>query len=569
MSNNYVVTSAADDTSQGTLRSAILFANTHPGTTISFVSDLAFSTITLSSDLPLLDSSVTIDGGANHITISGAGQHRIFFADSGNITIKNLTLANGFAQGGDGGNGPAGNGGGGGMGAGGALFVRGSLNGHAAASVTLVNVGFSNDGAHGGNGGSDPDPNGSSSATGGGGGLGGNGGSSLNTSQHGGGGGAFLGQDGGAGAGGGPNGGVGGNLASPGGDFSGGGGGSSGGAGGFGGGGGGSAGLAGGSGGFGGGGGGSVNAGGSSGYGGGGGGSDNLGSDNFISNPGGFGCGNGGGSFQDGGGGGAGLGGAIFVMQGASLTIVGKSTFAGGSVHGGSAGAGGTNGQAFGGGMFLQGSGTVRFSPVLGQTEHVFDPIKDEAGVVANGYTPPAGFTPGSYRLVKSGLGTLTLSADNAYSGGTALKAGRLDLAAVGAAGTGPIVFLGHATLKIENAALSGHVFGDPIALFAKSDVFDLSGLKFHAGAKAKYHPATDVLTIHSGHVTDVLTLLSPHGTHFVAAKDGQGGTKVTLAPPHHTAAVVSLSTHDFAEPHWATDIAGGAGHLGDFLFTA
>jgi autotransporter-associated beta strand protein len=256
-------------------------------------------------------------------------------------------------------------------------------------------------------------------------------------------------------------------------------------------------------------------------------------------------------------------------MEGASLTIVGKSTLAGGSVQGGSASAGGTDGQAFGGGMFLEGSGIVRFSPGLGQSEHVFNPIMDEAGVVANGDTPPAGFTPGSYRLVKSGLGTLTLSADNAYSGGTALKAGRLDLAAAGAAGTGPIVFLGHATLKIENAALSGHVFDDPIFFFAKNDVFDFSGLKFHAGAKAKYHPATDVLTVHSGHFTNMLTLLSPHGAHFIAANDGHGGTKVTLDPPHVTGTVASLSphNHDFGGQNGSTDIAASANHFGDFLF--
>jgi autotransporter-associated beta strand protein len=150
-------------------------------------------------------------------------------------------------------------------------------------------------------------------------------------------------------------------------------------------------------------------------------------------------------------------------------------------------------GQAFGGGMFLEGTG-IRFSPGLGQTERVSSATDDEAGVVANGCTPPAGFMPGSYRLVKSGLGTLALSTDNAYSGGTALKAGRLDLAAVGAAGTGPIVFLGHVTLKIENAALSSNIFGNPIDFFARGDALDLSGLGFHAGANeiSPRHRRTD-----------------------------------------------------------------------------
>jgi hypothetical protein len=83
--HSYVVTTTADAIRLGTLRSAILFADAHPGTIITFAKNLAHHKITLSSDLPLLESNVTIDGGADHITISGAGQHRIFFADSGHI----------------------------------------------------------------------------------------------------------------------------------------------------------------------------------------------------------------------------------------------------------------------------------------------------------------------------------------------------------------------------------------------------------------------------------------------------------------------------------------------------
>ena len=138
-------------------------------------------------------------------------------------------------------------------------------------------------------------------------------------------------------------------------------------------------------------------------------------------------------------------------------------------------------------------------------------------------------------------------------------------MAAVGAAGTGPIAFLGHATLKIDNAALSGHVFVNEIALLAQGDALDLSGLKFHPGAKAKYHPATETLTVHSGHVTDTLTLLSPHGTHFIAANDGHGGTKVTLDPPPVTATMASLSTDGITGHDWVTQV-NGANHAEGFL---
>ena len=84
----------------------------------------------------------------------------------------------------------------------------------------------------------------------------------------------------------------------------------------------------------------------------------------------------------------------------------------------------------------------------------------------------------------------------------------------------------------------------------------------------ARYHPATEILTVHSGHVTDTLTLLSKHGTHFIAANDGHGGTKVTLEPPPVTATPASLSTHDIIGHDWATQIDGG-NHTGDFLITA
>jgi autotransporter-associated beta strand protein len=265
------------------------------------------------------------------------------------------------------------------------------------------------------------------------------------------------------------------------------------------------------------------------------------------------------------------MGGALFVMQGASLTIVGKSTLTGDSVQGGNAGTGGTNGQEFGGGMFLEGNGTIRFNPGRGQTEHLFNAIDDEAGVVANGYKAPTDdVPPGSYALIKAGLGTLVLSADNGYSGGTILKAGTLELSAQLAAGTGPavvgaITFTGRATLKIDNAALSDpfdHTFAFQINSFGKDDTLDLTGLHFHHGAKATYDAATGDLFVQSGSLTYDLILQSPHGTHFVVANDGHGGSKVTLAPPHHTAAVASLSAHDLST-QWATD------HPIDYLFTA
>ncbi len=138
----------------------------------------------------------------------------------------------------------------------------------------------------------------------------------------------------------------------------------------------------------------------------------------------------------------------------------------------------------------------------------------------------------GGGSLVKVGRGSLKLSgADNTYSGGTTLKQGNLDLAALGAAGSGMITFApaSRATLTIDDAALSGHAFGNTIDHFGGHDFLDLAGLRFRPGATAVYHRATHHLTVHSGAVVDTLTLISPLRAQFETASDQHGGTDVYL----------------------------------------
>ena len=176
--------------------------------------------------------------------------------------------------------------------------------------------------------------------------------------------------------------------------------------------------------------------------------------------------------------------------------------------------------------------------------------------------------------LIKLGHDTLKLRhAGNTYSGGTKLGGGTLDLAALGAAGKGAITFAAPSTLRIENAALFSHPFANDIKSFGKNDVLDLTGLKFLTGASAAYHEANQHLTIQSGRVIDTLTLLSPHGTRFTVAQDRHGGTIVTLAPPLPgppvPAAMASASMHDIAGPHWGSDVASYASHVGDYLLVA
>ena len=434
--------------SDATLRSAITSAN--PGDRIVFQNN-----ITLSADLPAVQTNVTIVGNGN--SLSGNNQFRGLFigAFSGatqvpvTVAVQDLTITDTRARGGTGGQR-----GGGGAGLGGAIFVANQ------ATLTVSNVNLTNNAAVGGNGGI------SNSGLGGGGGMGGNGGT-----QVGGGGGLGAGATGGNNntsaqggiATGASSGGAAGSPGATGAGANGGGGGgnNSGGAppqgaaggGGVGGGAGGGVGGAGGAGGFGGGGGSasaSGGAGGAGGFGGGGAGGGGLGAVSGAggfgggggSSPsgrglGGFGGGNGVTTAGAGGGGGAGMGGAIFVQQGGNFTLGGALTINGNSVTAGSGSTGGGNGSAFGSGIFLQGNGTLTFAPSAGQSQSVSDVIADQTG---SGGT---GANAGSYSLVQSGAGTLVLSAANSYSGGTTVSGGLINFAAASNFGTGAITLNG------------------------------------------------------------------------------------------------------------------------------
>ncbi len=209
-----------------TLAEAIIAANTDTTTelgdtgfgldTIDFsLLEQGSKTITLTQLLPIITSDIHFDGSTTEdLTISGGGNVQVFFVNNGTVTFSNLTIANGFAKGGDGGDGVAG-GGGGAAGMGGGLFIN-------SGTVTVDNVAFLSNQAQGGQGGNgfafDGATSGGGGANydatnkGGSGGFGGGGGGGGNLDGVGGSGGSFGGNGGDNYGGGGGGGGLGGAI---------------------------------------------------------------------------------------------------------------------------------------------------------------------------------------------------------------------------------------------------------------------------------------------------------------------------------------------------------------------
>jgi outer membrane autotransporter protein len=327
----------------------------------------------------------TVDGNALFQGITVMGNNALA------VNISNLTLNNTLAKGGNGGGGADG-GGGGGLGAGGGLFVASGAN------VTLQDVAFSNNKAQGGNGGTA----GANSGGAGGGGLnGGNGTTPPSGSGQGGAGSAggsgtnYPGSGGAAGTpggtGGAANGGTGGSGATGGGG--GGGGAATGGRNG-----------------------GNGGAGGFGGGGGGGGFWGGLGSNFGSGGAGGYGAGAGGVGNNGQGGGGAGYGGAVFVMNGGTLTIKtsGTLSYSGNSTV---SGINGTPVASLGQDIFINGA-----------NQTVTMQVDSGSATFAGSTQTTQGSIAGEGGITKTGAGNLILTGTNRYTGTTNINAGTLSV---------------------------------------------------------------------------------------------------------------------------------------------
>ncbi len=578
-----------------TLRDCIVAANLMTGSSgvpngsMSIdASAIAGQTITLQDSLPVLFNSASISGGGGSVVrIDGAGAHRIFlisglpdstaqFLDADGsqattVSLTNLVLQHGNANGGSSGIG------GGGMGAGGALFVN------KAAAVTLVDVSFDGSAAKGGT--SGIGEVGGIGATGqaGGGGMGsgasplsgggglsgpatGNPGAGIGTpgtsTKPGGFGGSGTGAlsvnqafsaaqfgvdtgtgtsgsligDGGVSAVGGPGG------------FGGGGGSdyddSVGGTGGFGGGGGGitNNGGHGGHGGFGGGGGGALfNDSGIGGFGGGGGGVR-------IGQPQSGGIGGGAGSSGSGGGG-AGFGGAVFVRSGGVLNVL--STGSGAMAHNSVlAGPSDNAGAAAGSGIFLM-SGASAVFDIAGRYTITDDVADDSVYTLPPGGSYQAGTGAGA-DVIKQGSGMLVVSGTDTRGGSLHVNAGSL-------AGTGTV--LGDVTLASGARIAPGDpaVGGGIGTLWMGSLAWNGGGsMNFQLGATSD---ASDLMQVVSGPLAK-----GSAGTfifHFgMGAKPPQPGILYTL--------IQSKSISGFAATDFSFDFDGTYAALnGSFAINA
>ena len=98
------VTNLLDDGSVGSLREAIVTANSASGSTIAFQSGLS-GIITLKSDLPAITASTTISGpGESSLAVDGSAAFRPFLIDvsTGTVSIIDLTVQSGADYNGDG-----------------------------------------------------------------------------------------------------------------------------------------------------------------------------------------------------------------------------------------------------------------------------------------------------------------------------------------------------------------------------------------------------------------------------------------------------------------------------------
>ncbi|WP_234686059.1 beta strand repeat-containing protein [Bradyrhizobium monzae] len=188
-----------------------------------------------------------------------------------------------------------------------------------------------------------------------------------------------------------------------------------------------------------------------------------------------------------------------------------------------------TDAESFTSGISIETGAGLAIADGGSLTGHVTD-----NGVLASTHSDVFVFNAsisGNGSLDQAGTGTTVLSQTSSYTGGTTLHAGTLELAALGAAGTGTISFeSGAQTLKIDKAALDHGHLDNTIEGFGVGDTIDLAGIGKATSATLS---ADNVLTVTGGNSGTIALQLDSHayasGLNYQLSSDGHGGTKITV----------------------------------------
>jgi autotransporter-associated beta strand protein len=244
-------------------------------------------------------------------------------------------------------------------------------------------------------------------------------------------------------------------------------------------------------------------------------------------------------------------------MAGASFTIVGGN-LNGGTVDGGAAGGTGAgNGQALGGGLFLQGNETITLAPPSKATETISGVIADQTGSGGTDANAGAG------GLILNGAGTLDLAAVNKFTGGVLIEQGELELSTSAAAGSGTITFASGTALKVVGLQ-SGITLGATISGFGPDDEVDFDAVGYATTEKVTY--ANGMVSVKNSAGATVASFDVTPGTYnfkLSADSDPSGNLVVSYAAPSIATALdfgaAPLTT--IPEPStWAMMLIGFAG---------
>lgn len=165
----------------------------------------------------------------------------------------------------------------------------------------------------------------------------------------------------------------------------------------------------------------------------------------------------------------------------------------------------------------LANGSNARRNIVIGGPGATLDVAQANGGLEVSGVISSADI--GSGGLTKSGLGTLSLTGNNTYSGGTTVNAGTVALGHNNALGSG-ILSIGTTGVRLQSADSNARVIGNKIASFSGSGTTSF-------GADGNNPGATGDITFSN---TDMIYLSTNSTNTYVRTFEVAGSTRVTFA---------------------------------------